>query len=75
MVPLKALSVEEARALLPCVGDVRYENMTLDKLRFSYQNTEPLRCVVIYVNPEHLYYTVQFRNGFRESFKVPRTEL
>lgn len=66
---------EEARAQLPKVGDVRYEIMSMGKVSFSYQNTEPLRCVVVYVNPEHLYYTVQFRNGFRESFKVPRTEL
>ena len=66
---------EEARAMLPRVGDVRYEVMTLDKIGGTAQATEPLRCVVVYVHPGHLYYTVQFRNGFRESFKVPRTEL
>lgn len=67
---------EEARAQLPKLGDVRYEQMSMGKTGgFGYHATEPLRCVVVYVNPEHLYYTVQFRNGFRESFKVPRTEL
>lgn len=28
-------------------------------------------CRVIYVNPRHLWYMVQFANGLRECYKVP----
>jgi hypothetical protein len=29
---------------------------------------------VVDVRPEHLWYTVEFENGFRESYKVPQVK-
>ena len=69
------ITLEEARAQLPKLGDVRMECPTIDETtpsRGTIQYTEPQRCVVVDVRPEHLWYTVEFENGFRESYKVPR---
>jgi hypothetical protein len=69
------LTVESAQALLPKIGDVRWERPTIDEStpsRGSVMLNPPQRCVVVEVNAEHLWYTVQFENGIRESYKVPR---
>jgi hypothetical protein len=69
------MTVNDARSLLPEVGDVRMERPTIDETtpsRGSIQYTTPQRCVVVYVNRAHLRYTVEFENGFRESYKVPK---
>jgi hypothetical protein len=67
----------EARRLLPKVGDHRMERPTIDETtssRGAVQQTAPQRCVVVEVNEAHLWYTVQFENGFRESYKVPKSK-
>lgn len=66
----------EARRLLPKVGDQRMESPTIDETtssRGTFVTTRPQRCVVVEVNEAHLWYTVQFENGFRESYKVPKS--
>lgn len=68
------ISKEEARLLLPKVGDKRMERPTISETTNtigSIQQNEPQRCVVVLVHPGHLWYTVQFENGIRESYKVP----
>jgi hypothetical protein len=70
------LSRAELQRLLPKVGDRRMERPTIDETtpsRGSVQYTKPQRCVVVAVHPGHLWYTVQFENGIRESYKVPKT--
>lgn len=64
------MTVNDARSLLPEVGDVRWEIPTVraDKDPLPH----PQRCAVVEVNREHLWYMVQFENGFRECYKVPR---
>lgn len=66
------MTKEEVRALLPKVGDRRMEVPTI--LRDKSYSREPRPCVVVYVNRAHMWYTVQFENGTRESYKPPRTK-
>jgi hypothetical protein len=69
------ITKEQAQAQLPKLGDVRMEHPTIDEAtpsRGSVVLNPPQRCVVVEVNADHLWYTVQFENGFRESYKVPR---
>lgn len=69
------LNRTELQRLLPKVGDRRMERPTIDENTSSrgtlYENA-PQPCVVVAVHPGHLWYTVQFENGFRESYKVQR---
>lgn len=65
------LSIEEAKALLPKVGDVRMEVMTC-KTGSVAQDMDRKKCTVVAVHPAHLWYLVQFENGAREFYKVPR---
>lgn len=60
------------REQLPKVGDIRWEIMTIDKTGDIKTAEKPQRCRVIEVNRAHLWYLVQFENGFRESYKLPR---
>ena len=67
------ISMKAARSLLPKVGDIRTELPTMfatpgktDDLR------KPLPCKVVLVNTAHLWYMVEFENGFRECYKVPK---
>jgi hypothetical protein len=65
----------EARRLLPKVGDQRMERPTIDETtstKGTLTATRAQRCVVVEVNEAHLWYTVQFENGIRESYKVPK---
>lgn len=68
------ISVEDARAMLPKVGDRLVLAPTLHK---GLGNTLslPKPCVVEYVNEEHLWYKVRFDLGFTECFHVPETEM
>lgn len=62
-------------AMLPKVGEHRMERPTIDentRTQGSPHQNAPQPCVVIEVNRAHLWYTVQFENGFRESYKVPK---
>ena len=69
---LRGLTKNQVRAQLPKVGDVRWERPTIDDKAGYYHQTEKQRCVVVEVQPEHFWYTVQFENGIRESYKLPR---
>lgn len=61
---------EEAQAMLPKVGEWRWE---IPSVKVEIGAPVPQRCRVVYVNLAHLWYMVQFEDGFRESYKVPRT--
>lgn len=68
------ISQEELRAMLPQLVEQRMETPTLRKMQgFPDGHKQP--CKVVYINAEHLYYTVEFRNGVRESYKVPTDEM
>jgi hypothetical protein len=69
------LTVKTARALLPKIGDYRWEHPTIDETSGAHSVRKPQRCVVVEVNAEHLWYTVQFENGIRESYKMPKVKL
>lgn len=64
------LTVEEARSLLPKVGDTRWEVPTVNLDKKS--TPPPQRCTVVEVNRDHLWYRVEFENGIRESYKAPK---
>lgn len=64
---------KQAQTLLPKVGEHRWERPTVDEgTGHQIYEHQPQRCVVVEVNQEHLWYTVQFENGIRESYKVPK---
>lgn len=67
-----SMTPEQTRATLPMVGD-RMRRVPIS-LKDQMQKLEPEWCEVIYVNPEKLWYMVQFQekgNRFRECYKVP----
>ena len=64
------LTREEVLAQMPKVGDKRMEVPTEAK-GIKNTNAAPQKCTVVDVHPDHLWYTVEFESGFRESYKVP----
>lgn len=62
--------VKDLRKMLPKVGDVRMETMTVsDRMDVS----KPERCVVVEVDAQRLWYRVRFdRTGSFECYKLPR---
>lgn len=65
-------SKDELRAMLPKVGDIRTETPTVFATSgLTEALRKPQRCRVVLVNREHFWYTVQFENGFRETYKLP----
>lgn len=62
------LTLEQARSLLPAVGDKRMERISG---KDSAEQLKPQKCVVVEVNPERLWYRVRFEAGFCECYKVP----
>ena len=69
------ITKEQAQALLPKIGDRLMLPPTIDETtasRGSIMTTRPQPCVVVDVHHEHLWYTMQFENGFKESYKVPK---
>jgi hypothetical protein len=64
------MTKEEVREMLPKVGDHRMEVPTV--LKGEGYNKEPRPCVVTYVNRLHMWYEVKFKDGTRESYKLPR---
>lgn len=71
---LSPLSRDKVLALLPKVGDERMEYPTIDETQSISGSETAQRCVVVAVYPDRLWYTVQFENGIRESYKVPKCE-
>lgn len=68
------ISVEEARSMLPKVGDRLLRVPTLHK-SLSMTRAKPHLCTVTHVNRERLWYSVRFdRYGYTESYKVPELE-
>ena len=67
--------MKDLRKLLPKVGDVRMETMTVSD---RTDVLKPERCVVVEVNERRLWYRVKFdRTGSCECYKLPvniRTE-
>lgn len=62
------IAIKDAAKLLPKVGDIRKERMTLGELVI----TVPMqRCVVVEVNEERLWYRVRYDSGICECFKWP----
>lgn len=68
------ISQEELLAMLPKMGEQRMETPTLSKMQ-SGPEARPQPCKVVYIHPDHLFYTVEFENGIRESYKVPTDEM
>lgn len=65
-------SFGELRAMLPKVGDHRTETPTVySTAGMTEALRQPQPCQVVLVNREHLWYTVEFENGFRETYKLP----
>lgn len=62
---------EDARALLPRVGDKLRKAPTIVHLRGLTQTAEVQDCEVVEVNPAGLWYRVKFDNGGTECYKVP----
>lgn len=71
------MNVNDARSLLPKVGDVRMEIPTIYKASSCVEPTAqpPEECVVVEVNAAHLWYRVRFNNGWHECYKVPRLKI
>lgn len=70
-----SLTPEQARTLLPMVGD-RMKRVPIS-LKDKLMQVAPAWCEVIYVNPRNLWYMVQFQekgSRFRECYKVPEQE-
>ena len=64
------ITKQDARKMLPRVGDVRLETPTAPQ----GCNYTPQECVVVEVHPNHLYYRVRFTaTGCTECYKVPQT--
>lgn len=61
--------MQDLRELLPKVGDVRMETMTVSDRE---DRPAPERCVVEQVNEKRLWYRVRFeRTGTCECYKLP----
>lgn len=65
------ITKEQARRQLPELGERRMETPTVDETHGIQTAKKPRECVVVYINPVNLWYTVQFKIGVRESYKVP----
>lgn len=68
------LSIEDVQAQLPKVGDVRIETTIVHRY-WNYEVASVQECVVDYVNLEHLWYRVRFKNGTLESYKLPKLNI
>lgn len=70
------MTMEEVRGLLPEVGDTRWEIPTIDETSAVCQEAakKAQRCTVVAVNTAHLWYEVEFENGFRECYKLPKVK-
>lgn len=64
------ITVKDARAMLPKVGDILVKTPTMHKCH-GIGSAKRQSCVVDFVHERHLWYRVRFKNGFCEAFKVP----
>lgn len=62
---------EDARALLPRVGDKLKKAPTVVQPRGLVQSMEPQDCEVVEVSQRGLWYRVRFLSGATECYKVP----
>jgi hypothetical protein len=66
------MTKNQVRMLLPKVGDIRMEQMTVSD---RTDMCAPERCVVVEVRPDRLWYRVRFdRTGSFECYKLPRSK-
>lgn len=65
---------QDARRLLPRVGDILRKAPTIVHLRGLSQEAKVQECEVVEVNRAHLWYRVRFHEfGIHECYKVPET--
>lgn len=64
-----------ARASLPEVGEVLWVKPAYGGFSKDFVFSKPRKATVILVHPAHLWFTVKYDNGIRESFKVPRLQF
>lgn len=63
---------DDVRAQLPKVGDrLIRQPMYYHGFYSRHDDVKPKPCTVVYVHREHLWYTVQYDSGIRESYKMP----
>jgi hypothetical protein len=65
------LTMKILRDQLPELGEKRTEIPTVDETQGHTLPKTPREGVVVYVNREHCWYTVQFADGVRESYRLP----
>lgn len=69
--PRRHLTVEEAREMLPEIGDELMLSRSFEKEIFGHA-APPRSCVVVYVNRPHRWFRVRFHGcGTYECYKVP----
>lgn len=70
------MAKKDVQRLLPKVGDRLMEYPTIDEASNAGHHGGMQRqpCTVVAVYPEHLWYTVEFENGIRESYKLPKVK-
>lgn len=68
-----AMDKEACKALLPNVGDELVRKPYSRQVLLT-ERPKPQRCVVVYVNRDHLWYRVRFDSGIHECYKVPDIE-
>ena len=71
------LTPDEVRDMMPKVGD---ELMRKPSFYYGFFGRHDLSierpCVVVYVHPKHLWYSVQFKqSGIIESYKLPEVKV
>lgn len=70
---MSLLTPDEVRDTMPCVGDELMRKPTFYYGFYSRYDLNVERpCVVTYVHPKHLWYSVRFKkSGIIESYKLP----
>ena len=67
------MTIQDVRAQMPKVGDIRMEKPTIPDKVMKVQ--EPKRCIVVEVHPRQLWYRVRFEGtGLYECYKLPNTK-
>lgn len=70
------LTPDEVRAALPCVGERLVKKPTYYHGFLSrHDEARPKPCTVVYVHRRNMWYTVEFDNGNRESYKLPEVKV